>query len=147
MPRRKSFGLGPKRRSYGKAVRLNTKGGIPTSVSVGGAGMRVNVGKRGTWTSARNPVTGRSTTISNRKGTRNQNVSNQPQQTVVYVNPPAPKQLPFLVRALWFLFVGWYLALLWITVAIILACTILGLPIATWMFERTNAVMTLQVRR
>lgn len=66
--------------------------------------------------------------------------------TVVYVTPPKPNQLPFIVRAFWFLFIGWWLALSWISVAIVFAVTIIGLPIATWMFERTNAVMTLQQR-
>lgn len=62
--RRKSFGsFGRKRKSYGKAFRLNTKGGIPTSVSVGGGGIRVNVGKRGTRTTVRNPITSKSTTV------------------------------------------------------------------------------------
>lgn len=66
--------------------------------------------------------------------------------TVVYVNPPKPNQLPFIVRAFWFLFIGWWLTLIWISVAIVFTVTIIGLPIATWMFERTNAVMTLQQR-
>lgn len=69
-----------------------------------------------------------------------------PGNTIVYVGDRKPNQLPFLVRALWFLFLGWWLALSWISVAIAFAVTIIGLPIATWMFERTNAVMTLQQR-
>lgn len=69
-----------------------------------------------------------------------------PGNTIVYVGDRKPNQLPFLVRALWFLFLGWWLALSWISVAIVFAVTIIGLPIATWMFERTNAVMTLQQR-
>lgn len=66
--------------------------------------------------------------------------------TNIYMPASQPKQLPFLVRAVWFIFFGWYLALIWITVAIMFAALIVTLPIATWMFERTNAVMTLQVR-
>lgn len=66
--------------------------------------------------------------------------------TNIYMPVNRPKQLPFLVRAIWFLLFGWWIALAWITVAIVLAALIITLPIATWMFERTNAVMTLQVR-
>lgn len=55
-----------------------------------------------------------------------------------------PKQLPFIVRAIWFLAIGWVLALIWISIAIVFALLIVTLPIASWMFERTNAVMTLQ---
>lgn len=60
--------------------------------------------------------------------------------------PHKPKQLPIIVRLVWFLFLGWPLALIWIAVALLFACTIIGLPIATYMFERTNAVLTLQMR-
>lgn len=49
MPRRKSFGFGPKRKSYkSPGMRVNTKGYRLTSVSYGGKGARVNVSKRGT---------------------------------------------------------------------------------------------------
>ena len=49
MPRRKSFGFGPKRKSYrAPGVRVNTKGYCLKSVSYGGKGARVNVSKRGT---------------------------------------------------------------------------------------------------
>lgn len=71
--------------------------------------------------------------------------SSAPNTTHVYITAPKPKQLPFLVRAVWFIFFGWYFALAWITVAIILAALVITLPIATWMFARTNAVMTLQM--
>ena len=66
--------------------------------------------------------------------------------TVVYVGNRTPVQMPFVVRALWFLFIGSWVAAIWISVAIFFAVLILTLSIATWMFERTNAVMTLQQR-
>lgn len=62
MPRRMRFG--PKRKSYGKGLRLNTKGGIPTSISAGAGGMRVNVSKRGTRVTTKNPITGKSMAVS-----------------------------------------------------------------------------------
>lgn len=148
MARRKSLGsFGPKRKSYGKTFRVNTKGGIPTSVSVGGAGIRVNAGRRGTRTTVRHPITGRSTTLSNSSDRRKTPNAPARQQNVIYVNSPDPKQLPFLIRAVWFLFAGWYLALFWLVIAILFAITIIGLPVAMWMFDRTNAVLTLQIRR
>lgn len=64
----------------------------------------------------------------------------------VQINRPKPDQLPLIVRGIWFLFVGWYLTFAWIGVAMLFAISIIGLPIATWMFERTNTVMTLQQR-
>lgn len=53
-----------RRKSFGKTFRVNTKGARVTSVSFGGAGMRVNVGSRGTRLTARNPITGGSVTVS-----------------------------------------------------------------------------------
>ena len=64
----------------------------------------------------------------------------------VQIDRPKPNQLPLVVRGTWFLFVGWYLTFAWISSAMLFAISIIGLPIATWMFERTNAVMTLQQR-
>ena len=56
MPRRKSvFPTG--RKSFGKGVRINTKWGMPTSVSAGGKALRVNVSGKGTRTTAGIPGT------------------------------------------------------------------------------------------
>lgn len=49
----------------------------------------------------------------------------------------------FLVRALWFVFVGWWLSALWLTVAWALSAVIIGLPFSFWMFNRVPAVITL----
>lgn len=72
MPRRRSFG--PKRKSFGKGLRLNTKGGIPTSVSVGGRGFRVNASGRGVRTTTRNPITGTRYTSSSGNNRQSQQV-------------------------------------------------------------------------
>ncbi len=52
-------------------------------------------------------------------------------------------QASFLVRAVWFLLIGWWLSGLWAGAAYVAAVTIIGLPIAFWMFDRLPAVTTL----
>jgi uncharacterized membrane protein YccF (DUF307 family) len=52
-------------------------------------------------------------------------------------------QRNFLVRALWFLLVGWWLSALWLSVAWALCTVIIGLPFGFWMFNRVPAVITL----
>ena len=54
-----------------------------------------------------------------------------------------PPQAPFLVRAVWFLLVGWWLSGIWAGLAYVAAVTIIGLPIAYWMYNRLPAVTTL----
>jgi uncharacterized membrane protein YccF (DUF307 family) len=49
----------------------------------------------------------------------------------------------FLIRALWFVFVGWWLSALWLSVAWALSAVIIGLPFSFWMFNRVPAVITL----
>ena len=48
-----------------------------------------------------------------------------------------------LVRAVYFLFVGWWLSLVWANVAAFLAVTVVGLPVAFWMFNRLPFVTSL----
>jgi uncharacterized membrane protein YccF (DUF307 family) len=56
---------------------------------------------------------------------------------------PGPEQREFVPRALWFVFVGWWLSALWLAIAYAALVTIIGLPIAFWMYERVGAVTTL----
>lgn len=53
------------------------------------------------------------------------------------------RQRPFLVRALWFVVVGWWLSALWITLAWALCATVIGLLPGFWMLNRVPAVITL----
>ena len=48
-----------------------------------------------------------------------------------------------LVRATYFVFVGWWLGFLWANVANLLAVTIVGLPVAVWMLHRLPFVLSL----
>ncbi|PDW04033.1 YccF domain-containing protein [Candidatus Viridilinea mediisalina] len=52
-------------------------------------------------------------------------------------------QVNLLVRAIWFVLVGWWLSALWMTVAWALCTVIIGLPFGFWMFNRVPAVITL----
>ncbi len=54
---------------------------------------------------------------------------------------------PFLLRAIWFVLLGWHLTLYWIVIAWLLNVTIVGLPIGLWMIDRIPQVLTLQARQ
>jgi len=56
----------------------------------------------------------------------------------------ARNQLPWILRAVYFLLIGWWFSAIWIVLGWVIAITILGLPVAQWMFLRVNAVLTLQ---
>lgn len=55
----------------------------------------------------------------------------------------AVSQRPFLIRAVYFLLIGWWLSGLWMGLAYILLVSIIGLPAAFWMYGRIGAVTTL----
>ncbi|WP_435074616.1 YccF domain-containing protein [Halorubrum sp. HHNYT27] len=57
--------------------------------------------------------------------------------------PQATTRRSLLVRALWFVFVGWWLSLLWANVASFLAITVVGLPVAIRMLNRLPYVTSL----
>lgn len=52
-------------------------------------------------------------------------------------------QVPFLIRTVYFLLVGWWLSALWLTAAWALCSVIIGMPFGFWMFNRVPAVITL----
>ncbi|WP_348613592.1 YccF domain-containing protein [Halobaculum rarum] len=52
-------------------------------------------------------------------------------------------QRSLVVRGLYFVFVGWWLSFLWANVAAFLAVTVVGLPVAYWMFNRLPFVTSL----
>jgi uncharacterized membrane protein YccF (DUF307 family) len=61
----------------------------------------------------------------------------------VYRQVPA-QQYPFLLRALYFVFVGWWLSALWMALASLVCSTIIGLPVGIWMFDLVPMLVTLQ---
>ncbi|HET6444474.1 MAG TPA: YccF domain-containing protein, partial [candidate division Zixibacteria bacterium] len=56
------------------------------------------------------------------------------------------RQVPFLLRVIWFFFLGWELAGVWILAAWAFNITIIGLPIGIWMLDRVPQVLTLKSR-
>lgn len=53
------------------------------------------------------------------------------------------EQRPFLIRALYFVFIGWWFSALWLSLAWALCTVIIGIPFGFWMFNRVPAVITL----
>ena len=56
---------------------------------------------------------------------------------------PGHEQRSFLLRAIYFVLIGWWLSGLWMAVAYALLLTIIGMPGAFWMYGRIGAVTTL----
>lgn len=54
------------------------------------------------------------------------------------------RQTPFLLRAVWFVLIGWELTAVWVLVAWLLNLTIIGLPLGIWMLDRVPQVLTLK---
>lgn len=55
----------------------------------------------------------------------------------------AQSSASFAVRSVYFVLIGWWASLLWLLFGWVAAVTVIGLPIAFLMFERTGTVMTL----
>lgn len=53
-------------------------------------------------------------------------------------------QINPLIRALYFVFIGIWFSLIWVTVAYLFCLTIIGLPLGFWMFDLTPTVVTLK---
>ncbi len=56
------------------------------------------------------------------------------------------RELPFLLRVIWFFVLGWELTAVWILIAWALNLTIIGLPLGLWMIDRVPQVLTLKAR-
>lgn len=66
------------------------------------------------------------------------------QGTITRVETSSLPQYPFLLRAVYFVLVGWWLSGLWMSVGWVASVTIVGLPVAIWMFNRVPAITTLR---
>jgi uncharacterized membrane protein YccF (DUF307 family) len=54
-----------------------------------------------------------------------------------------PRQPSIVVRATYFVVVGWWLSFLWANAAAVLSASIVGLPLGFWMFNRLPYVTSL----
>lgn len=61
------------------------------------------------------------------------------------IKQPA-KEIPFILRVIWFFVLGWELTGAWILIAWALNATIIGLPLGLWMIDRVPQVLTLKAR-
>jgi uncharacterized membrane protein YccF (DUF307 family) len=52
-------------------------------------------------------------------------------------------QRPLWLRAIWFVLVGWWAALIWMILAYLISLTLIGIPIAVMMLNRLPEVYTL----
>jgi len=53
------------------------------------------------------------------------------------------QQYPTIIRAVYFVLIGWWLSALWLAAAWALGTSIIGLPFSFWMIDRTPAVLIL----
>jgi uncharacterized membrane protein YccF (DUF307 family) len=53
------------------------------------------------------------------------------------------RQVPFLLRAVYFVLFGWWLSAIWLAIAWALNVSIIGMVIGFWMFDRVPALITL----
>lgn len=63
---------------------------------------------------------------------------------VVVVQHADREQLVFWQRALYYVLIGWWAVSLWLTLAWFVAVTVIGLPLAFWMYGATGKVQTLR---
>jgi uncharacterized membrane protein YccF (DUF307 family) len=56
------------------------------------------------------------------------------------------REVPFLLRVIWFFVLGWELTGVWILVAWAFNITLIGLPVGIWMLDRVPQVLTLKSR-
>jgi uncharacterized membrane protein YccF (DUF307 family) len=63
--------------------------------------------------------------------------------TVIDASGKAP-QHNIMLRAIYFLLIGWWLSALWMEVAYFFCLIIIGLPIGFWMFDKVPGIVSLR---
>lgn len=54
------------------------------------------------------------------------------------------QQLPLVIRAVWYVLIGWWLTGIWVEVAYVISLTIIGMPIGFWMFDKVPTLLSLR---
>lgn len=65
------------------------------------------------------------------------------QDGIAYLQGRTHEQRPLIIRALYFVFIGWWLGGLWMFLAWVISLPIITLQIGIWMMNRIGGVMTL----
>lgn len=74
---------------------------------------------------------------------RTTNFQMRQQDGMTIIEESTAEQRPLWMRALYFVSIGLWFSAVWLSVAYILSLTVIGLPLAFLMFNRTGAVATL----
>jgi uncharacterized membrane protein YccF (DUF307 family) len=64
--------------------------------------------------------------------------------TAMRIREFPPQQRPFILRAIYFLLIGWWFSFIWLVAAWLTTATLILLPVGIWMMNRLPAVTTLQ---
>ncbi len=67
----------------------------------------------------------------------------QDETGAVVLSDAGREQVPWPVRGIWFVLVGWWASALWMAIAWLIQLTVIGIPIALLMFNRTPFVASL----